>query len=886
VTRNKLASRDAKSCPSNPVTPEAADTLTCRQTEKDQNFHQRAEVKALLDEETSLKTLSLDDARQLFHELRVYQIELEMQNEVLRRTRHELGASRARYFDLYDLAPVGYLTLSDQGMIQEANLSAATMLGVVRKDLLKKPISKFIFRDDLDLYYLHRKKVIEVNEVQVWEMRLMRADGSLFWAHLRSTPAHNGEYWITLINIDERKQAENELNLFLDLVPDMVCIASTDGHFKRINRSFSKRLGFSEEELLAMPIMELVHPDDRIAAMAEVEKQRAGSECTVNFTNRYRCKDGSYRWLEWLSAPVSGTTLLYAAARDITERKQAERVLQARLRISDYAFKHSLEEVMRKFLDEAETVTDSQIGFFHFVDADQVTLLKHTWSTNALSTICPADVEGLQYRLDLAEVWADCIRKKKSLIHNSYDSLPYRKYPLPGNSPFQRVLAVPISRNKRIVAVLGVGNKKTDYTVQEMKTLQHLANLSWDIIKRKRAEEEMFLAKEAAETANRAKSDFLATMSHEIRTPLGAMLGNVELLEGSPLTVQQQEYLKDCKSASKMLLQVINDVLDFSKIEAGKLELVNDAFSISSMSRHLVRMFAGVAKQEGVDLTISLADDLPELVCGDQQRLSQIISNLLSNAIKFTRHGMVSLEISREEAPSAASLDKAVLRLVVSDTGIGIPPDKLDQIFESFSQVESFRTRSTSGTGLGLPICRRLLDLMGGTITVSSVPGEGSVFTVVLPVTLAQAQAQAQVQTLVQAQVPPRKILLADDDQRGRGVAQKLLQRRGYKVTAVENGAELLEELQKEEFDIVLTDISMPDMDGTQVARIIRSGERVGIDPRIPIIAMTAHAFSDDRERFLTSGINGYVAKPVNLEDLFRQIEELCSIQAVCIPPS
>lgn len=730
MTRKKLASRDAKSCVSTPVTPKAADTMTYRQTETDLNFRRRAEEKALLDEETSLKTLSLDDARQLFHELRVYQIELEMQNEELRRTRHELGASRARYFDLYDLAPVGYLTLGDQGMIQEANLSAATMLGVARKDLFKKPISKFIFHEDQDLYYLHRKKVFEVNEVQVWEMRLMRADGSLFWAHLRATPAHNGEYWITLINIDERKQAENELNLFLDLVPDMVCIALTDGHFKKINRAFTKKLGFSEEELLAMPIMELVHPDDRTTAMAEVEKQRVGSECTINFTNRYRCKDGSYRWLEWLSAPVSGTILQYAAARDITERIQAERILQARLRISDYAFKHSLEELLTKFLDEAEALTDSQIGFFHFVDADQVTLLKHTWSTNTLSTICKTEGEALHFQLYSAGVWTDCIRKKKPLIRNSYKSLPRSEDLPPGYTPLQRELVVPIFRNNRIVAVLGVGNKQTDYTVQEMKTLQHLANLAWDIVKRKTAEAEMYLAKEAAETANRAKSVFLATMSHEIRTPLGAMLGNVELLEGSSLTPQQQEYLRDCKSASKMLLQVINDVLDFSKIEAGKLELVNDAFSISSMSKQLVRMFSGAAELEGVDLTISLADDLPECVCGDQQRLSQIISNLLSNAIKFTRHGMVSLEIAREEAPSAACPGKAVLRMVVSDTGIGIPPDKLDQIFESFSQVESFSTRSASGTGLGLPICRRLLDLMGGTITVSSVPGEGSVFTV------------------------------------------------------------------------------------------------------------------------------------------------------------
>ena len=438
----------------------------------------------------------------------------------------------------------------------------------------------------------------------------------------------------------------------------------------------------------------------------------------------------------------------------------------------------------------------------------------------------------------------------------------------------QRELVVPIFRHNQIVAVLGVGNKQSDYTLQEMATLKHLVNLAWDIVKRKRAEEELLQAKEAAEAANRAKSDFLATMSHEIRTPLGAMLGNVELLEGSPLTLQQQEYVKDCKSASQMLLQVINDVLDFSKIEAGKLELTNEIFSVSSMSRQLVRIFSASARQKRLDLTISLAEDLPEYISGDQQRLRQIISNLLSNAIKFTLRGTVSLEIACEQAPSAARPDKAVLRIVVRDTGIGIPPDRQDLIFDSFTQVESFSTRTTSGTGLGLPISRRLLALMGGSITVHSVPDEGSVFTVLLPVAVSHAQPQPQPQP--RHRTFSRKILLADDDQRGREAVQKLLQRKGHKVTAVENGADLLEALQKEEFEIVLTDISMPDMEGTQVARIIRSGERDGIDPRIPIIAMTAHAFSQDRDRFLAAGINGYVAKPVNLEELLKQIEELC----------
>lgn len=1116
--------------------------MTATQAEPAQDQNRRAEEKVRLDEAADSQTLSLDDARQLIHELQLHRIELERQNEELRRTQQELESSQTRYFDLYDLAPVGYLTLSEQGLIQEVNLAAASMLGVVRNDLLKKPLAGFILPEDQDFYYLRRQQVVETCELQAWEMRMLRTDGSHFWARLQAALSHNRECWITVIDITRRKQMEDLLRKREDryrLVVSSSAIWDWDVLNKRIlySSNWKSLRGYRDDELGDSEEIRTssIHPEDAPRVQAAVQSYFSGITPVFAEEYRVRCKDGSYKWIrdqaqaqrddagrvvrmagfeeditvrkrteeelhktnallslfmkhspvytyikevtptesrvlqasdnfqqmigipgsemigktmaelfsaelaekitadDW--AVVSGgdvqefaedldgrsyitikfpiaqkdKTLLAGYTIDITERKQAERILQARLRISDYAFHHSLENLLTKILDEAEALTDSRIGFIYFVDDDQMTLSLQAWSSNTLSSFCTAEGKGRHYPLESAGVWADCIREKRPLILNRYDALLNRKGLPPGHAPLQRELVVPIFRNNLIVAVLGVGNKQTDYTVQEMGSLKHLANLTWDIVIRKRAEEslkstelkysrlfesmtdayvcvdmegrivesniifqkmagyseeelaaltyqqltpekwhayeaeivehqvmtkgasdiyqkecrkkdgttidvelktyllkddgdnpvamwaiisditdrkkaeqQLLQAKEAAEAANRAKSDFLATMSHEIRTPLGALLGNVELLEGSPLTPQQQEYLKDCKSASQMLLQVINDVLDISKIEAGKLELVSDVFSISSMARQLVRMFSATARQKRLDLTYSLAVDLPEYIIGDQQRLRQIMANLINNAIKFTTHGSVSLEISCEQHHSAADPDKTVLSVVVRDTGIGIAPDKQDHIFEKFTQVEGFSTRRTSGTGLGLPICRRLLAIMGGSITVSSVPGEGSVFMVVLPTTVSKAPVHdhAQAQAQAQIQAPSRKILLADDDDRGRAVAQKLLQRRGYKVTAVVNGAELLDALQKGKFDIVLTDISMPDMDGIQVARIIRSGDRAGIDPRIPIIAMTAHAYLEDRERFLVAGINGYIAKPVHLEELFRQIEELCNRSA------
>ncbi|MBW4055422.1 MAG: GAF domain-containing protein [Proteobacteria bacterium] len=861
-----------------------------------QTLHQRAEEIARLDEDAVLQTLTLADARQLFHELRVYQVEMELQNEELRRTQQKLGASRARYFDLYDLAPVGYLTIGQNGLVLEANLTAVTMLGCARSDLLKKPISHMILHEDQDIYFRHHKEVIEGNKVEAWEMRMIPNNSSPFWARLQAVPVHNGEYWITFSDITAYKQMEEELRESSDYFKtvlmsanDGIVLQEAGGKFIVWNHTAERVFGITSRQAYELSPAsydwKTYHEDETPFPGAEhpsMKSLASGKPCFNTIMKVVR-NTGDFSWINVNTSPIfkeGGTSpsSVVITFSDITERKQAERVLQSRIRISNFTFGHSLDELLTKVLDEAEDLTGSQIGFFHFVNDDQITLLKQCWSTNSMSGLCTAEGRGTHCHLDQAGVWADCIRERKPLIHNSYESLPHRKGMPLGHTPVQRELVVPIFRNNLIVAVLGVGNKKVDYIAQEITTLQYLANLAWDIVTRKRAEEELLLAKETAETANHAKSDFLATMSHEIRTPLSALMGNIELLEGSPLTLQQQEYLKDGKSASQMLLQVINDVLDFSKIEAGKLELANEIFSVSSMGRQLVRMFSAVAQSKGLALIASLADDLPEYISGDQQRVRQIISNLLSNAIKFTEHGTISLEIIRETVHFAVGSDRDMLRIVVRDTGLGIPLEKQDSIFESFTQVENFNTRIASGTGLGLPICKRLLALMGGNISVSSMPGEGSVFVVVLPVICAkEAHTQAHPQDYTQAHVFSRKILLADDDERGRDVAQKLLQRRGYKVTAVENGAKLLEALQKEDFEIVLTDISMPDMEGTQVARIIRSGERAGIDPHIPIIAMTAHAFSEDRTRFMTAGINGYVAKRVNLAELFGQIEELCN---------
>ncbi|MDD2499189.1 MAG: response regulator [Geobacter sp.] len=397
-----------------------------------------------------------------------------------------------------------------------------------------------------------------------------------------------------------------------------------------------------------------------------------------------------------------------------------------------------------------------------------------------------------------------------------------------------------------------------------------------DLTPLKQTEQELRQAKDVAESASQAKSDFLSTMSHEMRTPLSALIGNLELLAETPLVPQQEQYLQDCTTASKMLLQVINDVLDFSKIEAGKIELTEQPFSIAALGRQLVRIFLPSARKKELEIGLLLGSELPEFIRADQLRVSQIISNLLSNAIKFTHQGKVMLEITCEPMLTQTSTQTQLL-INVHDTGIGIAGEEQEKIFDGFSQLESFGTRHFAGTGLGLAISKRLAELMGGRISLTSIPGQGSVFHVWLPASICEAPDLE-----LHKQKPaftPSTILLADDDDLGRSVMTSLLKGRGHRVTAVANGAQLLDQLSANSFDVVLTDISMPDIDGIQVTQIIRSGKRAGINPRIPIVAMTAHAFSKDRDMFLEAGIDGFAAKPVDVEALLILLENLCSKQ-------
>jgi len=670
---------------------------------------------------------------------------------------------------------------------------------------------------------------------------------------------------------------DSEGTELLDLALDLICVAGRDGYFKRVNQAWTDVLGYAKEELLTQPWINLVHPDDQEATIAEATKVFQGHK-TMRFRNRYRSKNGSFRWIVWTAAAPADGQFLYATGRDVTEIKRDEDLLLAQYFVTKVlAEAPSLYEAAPQILKNICETLEWAVGTVWQLDSKESILRSvatwHVPSANVSEFSAVTRSRTFDRGIGLpGRVWgnADAL-----WIEDVTRDPNFPRAPIASKESLHSAFGFPILLGSEVLGVLEFfSHQIRQPDTKLLKLLSAVGSQIGQFIERTEAEAALRLyagelesAKQVAEEATKAKSEFLANMSHEIRTPMNAIVGMTELALGTPLRSDQREYLSTIKDSADALLALINDLLDFAKIEARKFELDKRDFSLRDTLEDTVRLLAPRAHQKELELGCHIQVDLPDRVFGDPIRLRQIVINLVGNATKFTDKGEVMLHVERQ-SQSESTLG---LHFFVSDTGIGIPEEKQQTIFEAFEQVDSSTTRKYGGTGLGLSISAALVKLMGGTMWVESKVKEGSKFhfTVVLEMTKSESEpVTKEINKLIDL-----PILVVDDNASNRRILQEILTNWHMKPTLVNSGAEALNALEKanlqDSFPLVLLDVHMPDMDGFALAEQIRSCYK---HRGIKVILLTSAFRPSDVARCRELGISDYLNKPIKQSEVFDSI--------------
>jgi PAS domain S-box-containing protein len=640
-------------------------------------------------------------------------------------------------------------------------------------------------------------------------------------------------------DITERKQAEKEivtqkayLEQLFEASTEAIAFINENGLVERINSQFTMIFGYTADELIGKSLDETIIPptlrDEGITVTQEIKN---GKHIFLE-TVRQR-KDGSLLDVSITGMPIiieEKSAGIYAIYRDISRQKRAEQEIAVQKAYLEQLFEASTEAIA--FIDEHDRVEriNSQFTAIFGFSLDEVigrsldeTIIPHTHHSEG-KTVKSTIKEG-------RHVFHETVRKHKD-----------------GRLLDVSITGMPISIEGKDAGVYAIYR---------------------DISDRKQAEVELKAAKEEAEEATRAKSSFLANMSHEIRTPMNAIIGLSHLAMESELTPQQFDYQKKIHTSANSLLRLIDDILDFSKIEAGKLELEKNIFSLEEVLARVSSIINVESSEKGIDFSLHIQDSIPDNLVGDALRLEQVLINLASNAVKFTSQGKVSVEVELVED----SGPQADVRFTVNDTGIGMTREQIEQLFQPFHQADLSITRKYGSTGLGLAICRRLLDMMDSEIRVKSAPGQGSQFSFSVRFNQALCEVPEVMAGIskdhARELLANRRILLVEDNDTNLQVARELLEQVGLEVIAATNGLEAVTLAAKKQFDGILMDLQMPVMDGLTATREIRRGPY----PRnLPILAMTANAMAAVRDDCLAAGMNDHIAKPIKPAILYETL--------------
>lgn len=719
------------------------------------------------------------------------------------------------------------------GYFKKVNPAFTNILGWSSSELLAHPIFDFLHPDDVAITKAELEKLGTGEKTIGFEPRFKTKDGRYLKIRWMANPdVITGDIYVIGRYDSEREMWEKNLmaseekhRRFYENSQGLMCMHDLEGNFMSINPAGAASVGYTVEELRNKSLFDLV-PSlgwGGLQAYLDEIKAKGASKGLMKVMH----KNGILKTWMYNNIISEGTiNYVIGTAVDITERVTLEKEIK-----------------------------ESNRRFFKVFDNNPVSMLLSNIETSKIEYVNEVFLETFGFTKE--EVIG------KTSVELQLISAEEREKNLEAMKEAGYMRSVEQQFTKKNGDKIWV---LTSLEAVEFNESAFILSSLFNIDDRKKMEEEMMHAKEKAEQAVVAKNSFLANMSHEIRTPMNAIIGYTELLAQSNLNDEQQEHVSYVKTAGTNLLAIINDILDFSKIESGKIALESAPFNLKQALKAIYNLLNVRAVEKDLEYNFFLDANLPEYVLGDSVRLNQILVNLIGNAIKFTVKGHVTVSVKK----IAEDGESHRLKFSVQDTGIGIPADKVELIFERFTQANTETTRKFGGTGLGLSIAKSLVELQGGEMHLKSEVDKGSEFYFELSYKKVDSMS---IEPLQKGFVPQKllsdlKILLCEDNTLNQKLAKRVINKFGFQVEIASNGKIGIEKLQKEKFDLVLMDLQMPEMDGYQAVTAIRKE----LNMQIPIIAMTAHSLVGEKEKCLEIGMNDYIGKPFTQEELYRKI--------------
>ncbi len=791
--------------------------------------------------------------------------ELKKENEFLRNT---LQQEQSHMRSLLQETHMLHVSLSPDGRIMDCNTAFLSLLDRTRHELLSLPLQELIPEDQRQSAVPLFEALLREEVICNQEFCLQTSQGLVLPMELSGmrvlSPDKTPHVFCILKELSfEQEPPHEEKNLlrfyhklFADCPSSMLLVDMQNRLVVDANQSALEFYGLSPLSLGHIKLDELTAPNTPPCL------ELPDASCPHHWTSRHRRADGAPRHVDIHSVPIfmRGRKLLHAVVHDVTNRRRSQEELA-----TAYSDINSAYQKLQRVISERR--------------AAQAELLRQEATLQSIINAAPMGVGLMEGEIIQ---WTNLLFTR--LLGYNTDELDGKNFT--DLFPSQEAAESARSHLENDLYSTGLGHVETRLLTKTGSLVDVLLNASapqleevgesvilavMDISEIKNAETQLRQAKEAAETANKAKTEFLANISHEIRTPLNGVMGMLQLLKRQITDKELAFYLELALESSNGLLTILNDILDFTILDAGKLMLCHKEFELQLLLDSLHKMFQDNIRQKGLRFLMEVGPSVPKLLIGDVSRLRQILFNLLGNAVKFTNQGEIKLEVY----PLQPEAKDGTTRLLfsISDTGVGIPSEKLEQVMSPFTQGDTSSSRNYSGAGLGLGIVSRLVGLFNGDIVLESEPGEGTTVHVSLPFRVSgPADDTCTLSDEIQRLAIQPRVLVAEDNRFNQLTLELMLEKLHFASISVSSGQEVLEKLNQEHFDIVLMDVQIPSMDGIETTRQIRSSQGHMNNPNIPVIAVSAHASPMDKLRASKAGMNGFLAKPVALNDLARTL--------------